>query len=571
MLSVLTVAPALLCATLLQQQPQEPDRGVLEIIPLQQFCSEQPRIVPPLWTTAMAQPYDGDDGVDLLGVTSRSVQFDPSAVADFLQELNEEALSENQVALDVDGDSIVILGDSATIAALRKQVRDLSRVVGRPIEIEVAFWRPADGDPDSTILSRADYERLAASRRPAWRRTTTSRSSVPVALDSSRWTRYVSDVAVEIASKSAISRPQTDAFFEGSHVVVLPHALVGGEFAAHVQFAWAERMGPVQRVTTGIPESAQLDAPSVASVCGGFSGRVDEGGALCVTMNGDESCGASGLLTVRLSSQTLPASPETAGVGIFPISALTTPALNGRVAPPPSTGGMLDPRDFEVHVGDNEGGFGYFERDRLLDLVISSLDDDEQSTTSLRTGGGHLVVHGAGDVIARVGTMLQALEDRLLATVTVDHRIDLEAGAADRSPPPLHHLMAPTLLGRYVTLARRAETTVIADLNVEVAEDSRAVDPTVRLLQFGCWLRARVVAHDDRAHLALLAQMHHCTLPEARQVQPAGSLSLTEVASQRIAHDAVLVGPQTIPHGDGPIVDVRGEKHRSGAITTVRW
>lgn len=569
MLSVLILVPILLGATL-SQPPQQPNRSVLEIIPLQHVSARAPMIVPPQWPTAMVRLHPGEsDLLDLLGVSEQLPQFEPSTISDFLRTINDESVIEN-VELEAQENSITVFGDAASINVIREQVRELSRIITRPITVEVAFWSADQGTPKATVLSPEDYARFKATHRQLWHHNVTTRSSRAVSLDSSRWNRYVRDVNVEIAQKSAISNPVTDSFFEGSNVVVLPHGLVGGdEFVAHVQFTWAERMDPVRRMSTGIADSAQLDRVVVASLCGGFSGRMTNGGALCATMVGDDSCGRSVILTVRLLSRIPPVEAKSARLGVFPVSALTSGALLDSIDPPSIGARLPDPHGLEVSYNESSGGFGQIEAERLVDLMRSSIGDEEE--VALQAGGGHLFVHGSDEAIARVGAMLRALQDRLLRTATVQHQITFAQKQDGVADSVLHNLIVPTLLGRYATVTRRAETCIVGDLDVEVAQSANAIDPVVGLLQFGAFMRAHVVDSDNSAHLVMVAQCSHCTLPESRQIMPGGAISLPEVTSQQIAHDGFVVAGQPIIHGDGPIIDLEGSKHRSAAVTTVRW
>ncbi|MCR9247240.1 MAG: hypothetical protein NXI31_19580 [bacterium] len=571
MFAVSTVLPALSGALLAlpQQAEQAPPPALLEIIPLQHVCSRAPQIVPPIWTTATVRDYE-DNSLDLLNVTELSPQFSPDDIASFLSEQNdrlaESREDDHDIVITQEGDGLMLLGDAEVVKELRRQVETMSAIVARPILVEATLW-PATGNlPTSAILSPEDYRTLAEHRQPIWQRTTITRSSRPVSLESSRWNPYVRDVNVEIASKSSIHCPVAESYYEGSHIVVLPHALIGdGEFAAHVQFAHASRIGEARRISTGIPDAAQLDSIEVASMCGACSGRIRTGGALCVVMAGATNAGAAAILTIRLKNTTPPAANDIADLGIFPISALTTHALIGRVEPLPTAPRLGDPRGLEISI-EEFTGYGQMDSDRLVDLVTSSLGD-HQDEAELQAGGGHLFVRGSKTAIAQTESLLRALQNRLIRATTVHHQLRVE----DEAGSLLHDFVLPTLVGRFVTATRRQETNVIGDLNVEVAEQAKAIDPSVDLLQIGNWLRARVVTYDNHAHLALLGQSAHCELGDARQMLPAGSLDLAEVSSQRLTHDGPVTPGTTVQHGDGPAIDRGGRRYRTTGMTTLRW
>ena len=87
-----------------------------------------------------------------------------------------------------------------------------------------------------------------------------------------------------------------------------------------------------------------------------------------------------------------------------------------------------------------------------------------------------------------------------------------------------------------------------------MAEEAKAVDPVVNLLQFGGWLRARVVTNDDRAHLDLFTECSDCAVQPTRQMLPAGALDLAQLTTQTISYDAEVAAGQPILHGDGPMM-----------------
>lgn len=572
---ITTLLPTLLGAALPQPQDQ-PNRKVLQIIPLQHVCSSYPAIQAPLWISMLVRPYDDEERLDLLHVGGdETQQFSPDTVIAFLQGLNEDDIGAERLSLEAGGGALYAMGEDASIARLRTQIRELSAIVTRPLEIEVAFWRAGDGAAPAAVMSADEYSRFADSHELLWRRNTTTRSGRAAALESTRWTNYVRDVAVEIASKSAISHPTTSSFFEGAHVVVHPHGLVGSDdFVLQVQFTWSERQGAVARVATGIPDSAQLDQPRLGSACGGCSGRVQNGGALVATMRGDDELGAACIMTARVSSRVATVARQANEIGVFPISALLSTALLDRIGPTDSGSHCEDPRESEFIVSEASEGYGQIEADRILHIAHMALGEAEEET-SLQVAGGYLWVSGTGEAAAKTEQLLRSLQERLLRNATVGQTLQFAAANDGRqgapAAGPLHEIVLPTLLGRYATATRRSEISIVKGLNVEVAEEASATDPTVGVLQTGSWLRARVVLIDDQAHLSLSARNTHCQVPETRQMIPAGALKLPSVAEQNITFDGTATSGRAIRHGDGPTIEQNGGIHRSEVVTTVRW
>lgn len=568
LLSAVTILTALAAAP--RSQDENGDRAVLQILPTQQVCTEPPQIALPIWMTATVNSDFGVEDIDQLGVQSMARQFSPESIHEFLQNMHERRFPDHEVAIDVDGGNLILLGHGGIVAQLKNDLDALRRAVTRPLTVEVAFWPVTDNAPRTGILDAAAYEAFAANRQPLWRRQTVTRSSRPVSLDSSHWNSYVRDVDVEIASKSWIHRPRADSYFEGSHVVVLPHALSdSNDFVAHVQFAHSVPDGGPARLSTGIPDAPQIDSIRLGTMCGTLSGRFENGGALCAVMTGDPRAGGAAVLTVRVTGRPAAAGGHAIadGVSAFPVSALTSIALLGRMGSPPLAPRGVDPYGIDFEFENPEDGFGHLSPDRLTDLLYSSLVESDQEETELRIGGGYLFVHGTKTASKRAADLLQALQDRLLASVTVHHSVR----GQENDSGTLHEFVVPTLTGRYVTVARRLETNVIGGLNVEVAEEAKAVDPVVNLLQFGSWLRARVVTNDDRAHLDLFTECSDCAVQPTRQMLPAGALDLAQLTTQTISYDAEVAAGQPILHGDGPMMLHDGRRQRSTVATIVRW
>jgi len=559
--------------------PQEPARQdgkfSLEMFPLQHLCSDRPGLTPPMWGSMLQYLRPDDDRrLDLLGTREEGAQFDPSQVQDLLNSLHGNAIASGTLSMSVQFGNLVVFGDGPSMALIREQVRELGALVTRPLQVEVTLWDAGDGAPAGPVLGPREFTQFAGQHTAVWRSHSQTRSSMPVALDGQRWVRYVRDVDVEVAQKATISHPQTDAFGEGGRVVVAPHSLLGGDdLVLHVQFGLANRRGAVRSIPTSIAEQADLDVPLLDTTYGACSGRINNGGALAVTMTGLAASGCRQVLTVRVTSKVPPTAPQSASIGIFPISAMSSAAFRQVVAPP-------DP--YPV-VGDNapetpsiqaETDDGYLPPEHVMELIRTSLGAEAtEEGFAMQYGGGYLFVLAPAAMVARTDEILRALQDRVLRTVTVHHTVTLAPGeGADPTKPTiLHDLVVPTLLGRRATVCRQVETNVIRDVFVEIAQESSNSDPQVEALQTGAWLRARVSPIADGMHLQLLAQCSHGEAGQPRRVAPAGALTLTDVASTRAAHDGAVASAQPVDHGDGPVVTIGGRACRSAMVTTVTW
>jgi hypothetical protein len=514
-----------------------------------------------------------DDRLDLLRVRESAPQFEPDQVVEMLRRLHQEALEKGTLNMQVQAGNLVVFGDGPSLALVREQVRELGALVTRPLQVEVTLWDAGSDAPPGAVLGPREFAQFAGQHAVVWRSLSQTRSSVPVALDGQRWVRYVRDVGVEVAQKAAISHPQTDAFGEGGRVVVVPHSLLGGDdLVLHVQFGLGSRRGEVRSVPTGISEQADLDVPLLDTIYGACSGRITNGGALAVTMSGLAAAGSRQVLTVRVTSKVPPTAPQSASIGVFPISALASSSLDQVISPPdpyPVVGDQQrEPQQVQFEPEDS-----FLPIDYILELIRTSLGAETESEFEMHSGGGYLFVFAPQAKIARTDEILRALQERVLRTATVRHTVTLPAGEGVDAGKArvLHELVVPTLLGRRATVCRQLETNVIRDVFVEIAQESSSSDPHVEEVQTGAWLRARVTPLAEGMHLQLLAQCSHGEIGPARRIAPSGALILPDVTSSRAAHDGAVASGQPVDHGDGPVVTINGRASRSAMVTTVTW
>lgn len=556
----------LVCAS---QAPQAPKSSV-EILALQHLCAARPPLPRPLWGSMLRQETEGAWHDLLLASESQETPFDADHVAEMLQSLNRADVDADRLAIARQGNSLVVHGEGGAVANVRQQLDTASAVIMRALAIEVCVWDATDKELPSAILGPRDYAKFADNRTPLWRRLTTTHSGVAVALDRERWTRYVYDVNPEVAQKQSISTPQTDAFCEGGRVVVRPHLLVGGDdLVLHVQFALAQRRGSVRSLQIGVPGAADIDVPLLETCFGACSGRVVNGGALVVRLRGSVASGGQVALTVHVMARTPPAAQGPAGLGIFPCGALTSPALTQRVAIP-----SFPPNPNQADDMEPVAGFGCMEIDQLVDLARSALPPDQAERVEIQGANGHLFVRGEQPALAAIEALLGGLQDHLLRNATVRFTVRLQGDDASAPPSttPLHDLVAPTLLGRELSMARILETNVVRGLEVFIAQEASMVDPVVEALQIGSWLGASIAPLGTGQHLLLQAQCAEAPQPAVRTAMPTGGILMpTEVASTRVCHDGAVVSGQAVEHGDGPAVLIDGRTYRSTITTTVTW
>ncbi len=567
MISVLT---AVLLATPAALPPQEPPaRPAFAIVPLQHVCSAPSALTPPPWGSLLRRNSGLASEVDLVGAGGEPLVFSLDEAAEFVGHRFAAASESGALQYQAAHGALQLSGEPDTVAEAARFARDLAATLARPMRIETALWAIGEEPAPAAVLAPGELARFTSGRQPLWRSVAEGRHGQPVAHDRQRWIRYVRSINSEVAQGQRISNPTTDAFCDGGRVVVVPHRLVSGDdLVLHVQFGLGAPRGEPQSMPSGVPNAAALDLPVLATLFGACSARVQNGGALAITLSGHAATGDAVVLTVRATREQPPNDDLPADLGVFAVQALTSDALTGRVhpaSPYPLTG---DQSQDGVEVDDENESFAHFRPDELVEFLRTQLGAAaEADSFSMRHAAGFLFVVGERTAITAVGQLLRDLEGQLLRNVELTHvaRFDDQQGGS------LHTVRAPSLQGRVLTLSRLLETNVVRDLDAQIAQEAAVLGPRVETVQSGCWLRLAAAPAGERLHLRLLAQNTFARVGAARSVEPGGLLMLGDAASGRIVHEGFAANGVPIEHGDGPQVAVDGRLRRTSTSTSVKW
>ncbi|MFN3240749.1 MAG: hypothetical protein ACE37K_04465 [Planctomycetota bacterium] len=550
--------------TALPVAPQEPQpKTTTRMLPLQQLCTPSYSFGSPPWGTLMTTQ-SGGRRPNLVMREDRDTAISAEGVQSALYPFLAPAIDEELVYLQPIGDNLLAFGQQDVVQAIERRLGEGAAILARPVQVEFAVWN-TDRLPPGTTLTAEDYADFAAGREPNWRAVGTARPGQPIALEHMTWTRYVRGIEVEVAQKIDVSRPATSRFGEGGHVGVRAYSLIGSdEFALHLQFAVADQRGGLITLKTGKQGAADIELPLLESYFGTCSGRVGNGGALAITMRGNPAAGGNVVLTLRAHSDAPKGSLSGGRAALLPIGALTTSALD-HVTNIPRVD--RDPDDTDLTDFDERPVFGQLPRDQLTEMVESVLGNAEDDYT-LHLGGGYLFVHASADAIGGVRALLQQLQDDMIRNVEIEHRAST---VGDGSQPMLHELRVPTLLGREANAFRLFETNVVSDVYVEVAQEAGSLEPRVRLMQSGTWLRSRVVPAGQGLHLDLDVQCTVAPMPQMRSVMPDGGVLMqARVASARVDYQGTVQVGRTLPHGDGPDLPGGNDRRRTVLTTTLR-
>src|SRR5207247_1244132 len=139
-----------------------------------------------------------------------------------------------------------------------------------------------------------------------------------------------------------------------------------------------------------------------------------------------------------------------------------------------------------------------------------------------------------------VEAFLVALQDRWIVNGAV--RATAAWRDTDAATPPLHDVTMPMLQGRTGVLFRGRETTSLAAMNLEVAQEASIHDPKIDLVQSGLWLRVRLSPGAPAPHAELSLLLRQAGEPRRRPLEPAriGDLHLIDVDVASWEHQGSL-------------------------------
>ncbi|GAB4151766.1 MAG: hypothetical protein Fur0037_20520 [Planctomycetota bacterium] len=543
----LSVLPAL--AT---QSPDPQGPLPVEIFDLRALRWEAPASPPP----PIAHLLDRSGMRSSLLDEDLSPSFRAEKAADWLGNLNKEALEQGRGQLRAEGTWLVMQADSSLLPQLKEQLEALTAILTRPIEIEACLYEaPASGTWPPVLTAGAFAERTRG-HDPLWRSTSRTRYAGRVELGRENWTSYVRSVYAEVAQNTKSVAPAIGRFFSGVRVSALPFALAGSEdVVLHAQFAVAEPREVLSR-PTGFPGQANLETPVLEYAVGAMSGRVPPGGALAVTFTGSPTSGKRCVLTLRAI---LPAPRPPFRVGkcmLFPIGALTSNGLaKSRRVPWKDS----DEDDLVQESEDEEvqPGISLAELESLLQSAAGS----ENAEVSM--GRLWARVAGSEPALQRAQKAIVAIEDRLPRNEDLALRlVPLAAPSAGllpgRAGNPLHEFRTPSLPGRTVCFQRGVAMTAPIEIAVELAQDSAIQIPSVISRSTGAFGSAVAAETPQGRHLRLFASFASEVESVRRVLESGGVLVLPRPDIVDASWDGLAKGEADVDLGEGPRCRVDG-------------
>lgn len=553
---------AALAAPLSGQDQSAAAARSLEVFPL------GPLVAPPL---PLPQVPHGTllrrlDSLELL--EGPNVQFDAEPAVALLELLYPEAIESGALHARAGGGHLQVVAPQPLLEQVRTDLLAVMAQLTRPLEIELAVVALQSEELPPTVLAADRAAPWFAAQKAVLQQRAVTRSSRPTSFDCLRWTRYVSDVDVEVAQKSDISQSIVDAFAAGMRARVQAHALTASEdIVLMVQFALGERIA-AERMVTNLADQPAIDQPLLASAFGAAAARVPSGGAMVVVLDGDDRSGLRTALVLR-PRWVAPRAGDSPRLSVLPVSALLSTALLERPLPLPTRPFLGDESAADTLQVTVSYGEHHMDSEALQQLFETVLGEDANGTT-IAIAGGFAFVTGSPALRARLVAATSGLQDRLLRNVELRARVDL-AAAADGSPlaAPLdgprrrwHDVALPCLTGRVSTLFRGLERNTVRCLLVEIAQEASALAPVADLQQAGVWLSARPALMQGAIAADALLQVVTLGEPIVRSL-PRGALQLNEADVASLAVVTPLQPGRITDLGAGPTATVDGRPHRS--------
>lgn len=579
---LITIKPAtfraactlILCVSAAAQEAQ-PDRNLL-VIPVHHllFAEEGPA-APRMNTLLMAEP----DPRRLLPA-SRFHVLRMEQLVDLVRLALQEDLDQEGVSLQIMADTFIATGPRKLLAAAEKTLRDIAAVMCRRLSVEARLYAAEGNESFPAVIKAADLDEITASLPMLWQARTLSHSGQQVAMAQERFTTYVRDADVEVATKAKIGNPEVRAVFEGVRLLVESHNLVGGKEAVVMcQFAIGDLREPIAQRTTGVPELSALGTPKLDSNFGSFAGRLHKGDALAVRLRSSAGSGSNLLLVLKVDDEGDPSAAVVrtgpGNMAILSISALTSSSLSelnesfddeldASTGHLPAWNRFVE-EDEDSNVPDADG---------IVELLASSLNLRQMEDASVEHAGGYILLNARQGARAQAIRLLQNLQDRWLQTVEVratttltpveDSGGALARPAAKQQPRHYQSVTFPALAGHAQLLVKGIETCTTRDFNPEIAEESAIPDPVVVNVFSGIAVNITPVLVGQRVEARLKLHLSHVTtdIRQPTEQKEGGDLFLPKVDRAYFARNGAFEHGLDVPLGSGPIVAIDKQRCR---------
>lgn len=387
---------------------------------------------------------------------------------------HSKSIDAEELVLTVDANTrLAMRGNKGAVNSCLADLDAIASTLARSIEITAYRLPVPAGDLPPAFMSGATLQASIAAEAPLWSARAVTRPGGSVQIGDVQWTSYMRDQDVEVAKKADIADPKVDSLFQGTRMALTVHALPNDELLLHGSWLTSERIS-LEEFSTG-KDQPSIDAPHNKTAYVTFAGRVQNGDGLLVAGKVIEDGGMSFVFAVRARYLTPP--PGRADrLFVFPASAWSHAT---------STAWPLRPVRF---VGeDDRGQHPIVDKTPVLgpEKLAAFVGSGGDGAVSME---GHvLVIDGSSAACAKAEARLKQLANAQLhgAELRIQAASSPTAAAAKFVQPVLANMQARAFVGR--------ERALVADYEVEIAENSDASNPIVRNAYEGVW--SRVTTH----------------------------------------------------------------------------
>ncbi|MEO0478462.1 MAG: hypothetical protein AAF196_03185 [Planctomycetota bacterium] len=562
--SILSVGIAVL-AIAGSASAQEPDeKRVTRLLPAQLDWPNAPAIrvpYPPfLQLSRAALESDFDDPSGPMFVREDYVSIELDALVEVLDHRFE--IFDRDGEIGGSGDLIAVTGPESMVDDVSRSLAVLQDLVRPSIDVRVELWTVGD-DLDQavlpTVLSPAEFQGLQLRGNLLWSSATTTGFSQLMRFSALESKPFVHDHEVEVAKEARAGDPRVRSLICGASARIEIEPAVAGDglvLFGDVSFSRGE-LGD-RFYSLGLDEVGVLDAPRLRSSRATVSARIENGGAMAIWSLGRSGHSPNFVMTVTANR---PAVPSLDGLQVVPISSLRSGRLTEIAVSRPSS-----ERRFvgEFDFGEEQESVTWAATEATLESFYSGLDEEAWMVDA----GGFLFVEDQSPLPGR----FRQLEADLHRNVQVDFVTLADArgsfGGQDQAPASIwDRLVVPCLSSRVSIVSRGTEATEVFDYDVEIAEDSKAMNPNVQGVFSGFIGTVRLMPEfGGRVRASIIVDLMEAGEPRRQPVggKDSGDLWLHDVVQAPCLWAGRLDLPRTIETGDA------FDFQRDGARTRLR-
>lgn len=408
---------------------------------------------------------------------------DANVIDQLVRQLTPGVNFDEGLSLEWHGAVLFANGPAESVRALETTTRRLVHSLYRPLRVTAELYRLPGETRVPAVLGkdRGDWTRSA---QRLWLAAVTVRSGSTARLEQYEDVSFVARCSVEVAQEARIGAPAVEQLFEGVGLRVTPHCLTGStDLVLFCQFALSEQREPMTQCPSGMEDVPSIDVPHLDAVSGTFSGRIEAGGALVLSIRNAADLGPSYAMLVTAEPAAV-APQDAIEPGFFPVGAFLSPALAHRFSSDTSS---ESPGAHKVSATEEVASETQLDPDALMNLINNAVPQAGGEDTSLEMVGDHVWAHAKDARRDEMAKFLRHLQDQWFQTARVETLTVREPepagdGALARAPGggTLHRALSfPALFGRHHVIVAGQESTAMGTYLVEIAQKSSISVPQV--------------------------------------------------------------------------------------------